>query len=86
MDVGIRELKQHLSEYLARAASGEAVRVTDRGVPRVVIAAVPGAAALERGVEQGWLTPPRHNEGLAPARRVRAARRVAEVLGEDRGS
>ncbi len=86
MDVGIRELKQHLSEYLDRAASGEVVRVTDRGVPKVVIAAVPGAAALERGVDEGWLTPPRHAEGVGPARRVRASRRVAEVLGEDRGA
>jgi len=34
MDVGVHELKQHLSEYLERAARGEAIRVTDRGVPK----------------------------------------------------
>jgi len=32
MNVGIRELKSHLSEYLARVRKGEEVIVTDRGV------------------------------------------------------
>ena len=31
MNVGVRELKAKLSEYLGRAASGEEVVVTDRG-------------------------------------------------------
>lgn len=33
MNVGIRELKSHLSEYLARVRQGEAVIITDRGKP-----------------------------------------------------
>lgn len=33
MDVGIRELKANLSQYLARVRAGERVVVTDRGVP-----------------------------------------------------
>lgn len=35
MNVGVRELKQHLSEFLDRAAAGEVVTITDRGVPKV---------------------------------------------------
>ncbi|HBJ73616.1 MAG TPA: type II toxin-antitoxin system prevent-host-death family antitoxin, partial [Actinobacteria bacterium] len=31
MDVGIRELKAHLSHYVRRASQGETIRVTDRG-------------------------------------------------------
>jgi prevent-host-death family protein len=31
MDVGIRELKQHLSEYVDRVERGEVIRITDRG-------------------------------------------------------
>lgn len=31
--VGIRELKNHLSEYLKRVAQGEIIVVTDRGKP-----------------------------------------------------
>jgi prevent-host-death family protein len=33
MNVGIRELKSHLSSYLARARAGETVIITDRGKP-----------------------------------------------------
>ncbi len=31
MHMGVRELKQRLSEYLDRAERGEIIRVTDRG-------------------------------------------------------
>ena len=85
MDVGVRELKQHLSDYLERAARGETVTVTDRGVPKVQIVAVPGAASLQRGAEEGWLRLPLDPAPLQQVPRVRASRRTLEVLGEDRG-
>ncbi|HLY67770.1 MAG TPA: type II toxin-antitoxin system prevent-host-death family antitoxin [Chloroflexota bacterium] len=40
MEVGIRELKSHLSRYIAQARSGEPVVVTDRGKPVVRLEAV----------------------------------------------
>jgi prevent-host-death family protein len=83
-EVGIRELKQHLSEYLARAARGELVTVTDRGRPKAVLAPLPGRARVEEGVRAGWITPaPR--TGLAPVKRSAGRRQVLDVLGEDRG-
>jgi prevent-host-death family protein len=85
MNVGVRDLKQHLSEYLDRAAGGEIIQVTDRGVPKVQIVPVPGVGAMERGVQEGWLRPPLRTGGLAPVRRVPAERRVADVFLEDRG-
>lgn len=42
MNIGVRELKQNLSEYLDRAANGELVVVTDRGIPKALIVAIPG--------------------------------------------
>ena len=54
MDVGVRELKQRLSRYLERVARGETVRVTDRGVPKAMLAPVPGTARLEEGIRRGW--------------------------------
>jgi len=33
MNVGIRELKSHLSHYLARVREGEELIITDRGEP-----------------------------------------------------
>lgn len=85
MHVGVRELKQHLSEYLDRAAGGEVVVVTDRGVPKVIMSAAPGVDQFANGVADGWITPPKHTDGLGPPSRQRSSRRVAEVLLEDRG-
>lgn len=31
--IGVRELRQHASRYLARVAAGERIEVTDRGRP-----------------------------------------------------
>jgi prevent-host-death family protein len=83
-DVGIRELKQRLSEYLDRAERGEVLRVTDRGRPKAVIGPVPGRARIEDGIRAGWITPGTGLQ-LGPARRSKASRRVLEVLAEDRG-
>ncbi len=85
MNVGVRELKQHLSEYLDRAAAGELVQVTERGIPKVQIVPVPGVGAMVRGVDDGWLRPPLQSDGLLPVRRVRARKRVTEVVDDDRG-
>lgn len=86
MDVGVRELKQHLSEYLERAARGEAIRVTDRGVPKAILGPVPGTVRLDEGVAKGWISPPQQR-GSSPAkvRRAHATRRIDDVLAEDRG-
>ena len=83
MDVGVRELKQHLSEYLNLAEQGEMIRVTDRGRPKAMLVPLPGRLRLEEGVAEGWIrrgssTP------LAPIRRVAGKRRVLDALGEDR--
>lgn len=86
MDVGIRELKAKLSEYLGRAASGEEIVVTDRGVP--VVRIVPFADdALQRGFEEGWIEAPRRQSpgGLAHYAGHGAPRSTVEVLEEDRG-
>ena len=86
MDVGIRELKQQLSRYLERVARGETIRVTDRGVPKAILAPVPGALRLEDGISQGWITAPAgHPTRPAPVRRVRARMRIDDALAEDRG-
>jgi prevent-host-death family protein len=83
-DVGIRELKQRLSEYLDRAERGELVRVTDRGRPKAILGPVPGRARLEDGIRDGWITPGTGSP-LAPVHRAKASRRILDVLAEDRG-
>ena len=83
-DVGVRELKQRLSEYLARAERGEVIRVTDRGRPKAILAPLPGRVRIEEGVAEGWLTPG-SGAPLGAVDRVRTERTTLDVLGEDRG-
>lgn len=80
----MRELKAHLSEFLRRAAEGESIIVTDRGTPTAVLGPVPGSGLVQRGIEQGWITPAARR-GLAPFVPLAAARRTGDVLDEDRG-
>ena len=63
--VGLKVLKNKLSEYVRLAASGETVLVTDRD--RVVAELAPpqknrspvlSDALLAEAVRQGWITPP----------------------------
>lgn len=73
--VGIKTLKNKLSEYIRLAASGETVLVTDRD--RVVAELVPprpdrspllADALLAEAVRKGWLTPPSIRDATPPQR------------------
>ncbi len=73
--VGLKVLKNKLSEYVRLAASGETVLVTDRD--RVVAELVPpqpgrsellADALLAEAVRQGWIAPPALPPGGLPPR------------------
>jgi prevent-host-death family protein len=83
-DVGVRELKQRLSEYLDRAERGELLLVTDRGRPKALLGPLPGRARVQEGIAGGWITPG-SGTGLSSVRRWKSARRVLDALAEDRG-
>jgi prevent-host-death family protein len=56
--VGVRELRQNLSVYLARVIAGETLEVTDRGQPVAVLAPLTtGSSVLERLRLEGRLIP-----------------------------
>jgi antitoxin (DNA-binding transcriptional repressor) of toxin-antitoxin stability system len=70
--VGLKTLKNRLSEYVRSAAAGEIVLVTDRnrvvaeiGPPRTAHPAT-DEAFLVQGVREGWLTPPASRTGKPP--------------------
>jgi prevent-host-death family protein len=57
--VGVRELRQNLSRYLRRVASGERLEVTERGKPVAVLAPLSeSSSALQRLVASGRARPP----------------------------
>lgn len=86
MDVGIRDLKARLSEYVGRAAAGELIRVTERGVPRAVLMPLPVADRIEQGLAEGWVTQ-RRSQRPGPAAPIAPATgpSTTQLLDEDRG-
>ena len=87
MDVGVRELKDRLSEILDRAAAGEVVRVTDRGVPKALIVPVNSADSVARGLAEGWLTrrSTRAPGAYRPQKTLPGTPTSTEILSADRG-
>jgi antitoxin (DNA-binding transcriptional repressor) of toxin-antitoxin stability system len=90
--VGIKLLKNKLSEYVRLAASGETILVTDRD--RVVAELAPprsgrspelADAMLVEAVRKGWITPPLLPAGTVPPRRpVAAFKTLMRELQRDR--
>jgi prevent-host-death family protein len=84
MEVGVRELKQRLSEFLDLVARGEQVIVTDRGTPKAMISPVRAAGRLQEGIDDGWIRPPvRPHRADVPT--AQSDRRIMDVIDEDRG-
>lgn len=90
--VGIKALKNRLSEYVRAAAEGETVLVTDRGrvvaeliAPRVPADASPDERRLGELARQGLLVRPNRARGDPPARvPVASLQRLMTELDADR--
>jgi antitoxin (DNA-binding transcriptional repressor) of toxin-antitoxin stability system len=90
--VGLKVLKNKLSEYIRLAASGEIVLVTDRdrvvaeiSPPRAGRSPLLADAVLADAVRAGWLTPPLLvGAGMPPRRPVAPLGRILEELAADR--
>ena len=90
--VGLKVLKNKLSEYVRLAEGGETVLVTDRD--RVVAEIVPPQAGrsplladalLAEAVRNGWLTPPAVPSKTVPPRKpVTTFRKLMQELQHDR--
>ena len=89
--VGLKVLKNKLSEYVRHAAGGETVLITDRD--RVVAEIVPPqpgrspflADALLQAVCEGWLSPPVLTGTDRPSRKpVMPLRDLMQGLQQDR--
>ena len=85
--VGIKTLKNKLSEYVRAAADGETVLVTDRdrvvaelGPPQAGRATDVSDALLAEVVRNGWLRPPIVASDALPPRKPFAC--LAEVLND----
>jgi antitoxin (DNA-binding transcriptional repressor) of toxin-antitoxin stability system len=90
--VGVKVLKNRLSEYVRLAASGETVLVTDRdrvvaelGPPRAGRAPFLADALLAEAAREGWLSAPLLvAEGPPPRQPVATWDEIARELDSDR--
>ena len=91
--VGVKVLKNKLSEYVRLAEGGETVLVTDRdrvvaelGPPRPGRAPLLSDALLAEAVREGWMTAPLVvAEGPPPSRPVARWSELGRELDADRG-
>jgi antitoxin (DNA-binding transcriptional repressor) of toxin-antitoxin stability system len=93
--VGLRELKNRLSEYVREVRSGEGVLVTDRGEVVAELIA-PGQGSDERGVPSGLvalarrgqltLGAPNNAELYPKLSRLLKPHQATKLLDEERGA
>ena len=81
--VGIRELRDRLSRYLAEVRAGRTITVTDHGRPVARLVPVDEPSLLERLIAEGLVQPARQRERSAP-RPVGASGTVSDLVAEQR--
>jgi antitoxin (DNA-binding transcriptional repressor) of toxin-antitoxin stability system len=83
--VGLKTLKNKLSEYVRLAASGETVVITDRG--RTIAEMRPptqhqSESVIERGIREGWITPARRPFVPLPPRKPIPGLTLEQLLAD----
>jgi prevent-host-death family protein len=91
MEIGIRELKDRLSEILHRAHEGEKITITLHGRPLCEISPTESTqkdrpAYLKKGIQEGWLTPStaRIRQVVTPIKPKKTGKSTTELLRESR--
>ena len=85
MDVGIRELRDHLRRWLDVVGGGDEVTVTERGKPIARLIGVSSPPPLERLIADGVVTPAKRPRRPNRAhRKVSARGSVSDLLADQR--
>lgn len=83
-EAGIRELRDHLSQYLDRVRAGEELTVTDRGTAIARLLPMVRPRPFDRLVDEGLIQraphPRRQREGALP----RTARTISDLVADQR--
>ena len=83
MEVGVRELRNHLSRYLERVRAGDELVVTDRGRAIARVVPVGSERVLDRLIADGLVTPARRQKTRAPSP-IKTKSNVSDLIGEQR--
>ena len=82
-EVGIRELRDHLSRYLDEVQQGNDVIVTDRGRAIAQILPMSGESTLDRLIREGRVTPAKTRVRSRPTP-IKAKGTVSDLVAEQR--
>lgn len=85
-EVGVRELRENLREWLDRAAAGEDVVVTDRGRAKVRLAPLTEEHILDRLAREGRIRRAKRPRGVLPPPISVKGNPVTDALLEQRRS
>jgi prevent-host-death family protein len=80
MRVGIRELRDHLKQYVERARGGEDVIITEHGHAVAQLVALQHERPVDRLIEAGLATPPRRPKGDVDWTPVPSAGSVSDLI------
>ena len=84
MEVGIRELRARLSDYLDRVREGDELVVTDRGTAFARIVPIAGGRALDRAFAEGLVTRASLSTRSRPSQRTKSRGTVSDLVAEQR--
>ena len=85
MDVGIRELRNQLSKWVARVRAGEELTITDRGKPVARLVPADGESKFDRLVREGVITPARSKKRTIAKPIDVPGVRLSDLIDEGRG-
>lgn len=82
-EVGIRELRDHLSKYLDHVQAGNDIVVTDRGRAIARILPMTGERTIDRLIREGKVTPAETRKRSLPTP-IKAKGTVSDLVAEQR--
>ncbi|MDQ3353362.1 MAG: type II toxin-antitoxin system prevent-host-death family antitoxin [Actinomycetota bacterium] len=82
-EVGIRELRDHLSQFLDRVQAGEEVVVTDRGRAIARVLPMSGERTIDRLIREGKVTPAKQRARSRP-KPLETPGAVSDLIAEQR--
>lgn len=82
-EVGIRELRDRLSQYLVRVQEGEEVVITDRGRAVARVLPMSGERPIDRLIREGKVTPATDRRRALPSP-LRTEGTVSDLVAKPR--
>lgn len=82
-EVGVRELRDHLSKYLEQVQAGDELVVTDRGRAIARVLPMSGERTIERLIREGKVSPATTRNRSRPTP-LKAKGTVSDLVAEQR--